>query len=95
MNIFFSYVLPVIFTFLFVWVLRACFLFGENNNRMPRFVVLMICLASLIPILGIIIAIGLLIVVFLCIYWAKNDYEEAGFRDNRFTRFWFVDEWQK
>jgi uncharacterized SAM-binding protein YcdF (DUF218 family) len=74
------YILPAILGVLGCWFLRTCTL-DARGRKTPRILILLLVLASLIPVLGIVASIVLAVRIFYRIQY-------NAIVDNRFTRFW-------
>jgi hypothetical protein len=82
MYTFFIHVLPVILVILECWFLRTCVRL-EDGEKIPRLILLLLILASFVPILGVVVAILTAVIVPVII-----SFGELEIADNKFTRFW-------
>jgi hypothetical protein len=85
MTAFFVYILPIILVMLECWFLRTCVRF-ENGKKVPRLLLLLLMLASFVPVLGLIESIA-----FIAIVAFNISFDDLEIADNRFTRFWIKD----
>jgi hypothetical protein len=63
--------------------LRTCTRIVDSGRKVPRLILLLSILLSLVPGLGIVVAVTIFIVVIINL--SNNN---LGIKDNRFTRFW-------